>query len=576
MNSTCNLDYEKTYNLIELFLIDFLKQQWKWIILLLIINIIVFPSIQILQPRVLTSAIDNILNLKKGDDIFNFYKNIKQKNSFFFIYLFLLLWIFIILGHTIKNAIDLTITPYLASHSRKLIINKTIERYKNDFKDLKVGEIIQRTQSITKIIIVFWNFIVQEFLPMFLSIMTVIIYFSLFDFQLSFLLICCVFVPYLLIFLAFNDYKYYSDLREQSMLDAWNKTTDSLNNLMNIYINNNIDQENNKINEILNMEAIHTCNLRNYENLYSHFLQFISFTFFTASIFRIFHIYKIKKISKITVISSLFILNTFLFNNNEIIWKLENSSNWFFALMSYNSDFINNIILNKKDKNIKNNINQGNIKFENISFKYNKNDTNYLFKDLTLEIKSNDKIAVLGRSGSGKSTLMKMLVDLHRPQKGKIVIDNVDIKDIDTEYLRNKVMYVNQRTLLFDKSVIYNIKYGNEQISNDKILNLIQKYELETIYQELDNGLQSNCGVNGNKLSLGMQKTTIILRAILNKCKIIIMDEPLAGIDQNTRKKIIKLIISECQNKTLIVITHDKEILPYMNKTINLQSLKRN
>ena len=122
--------------------------------------------------------------------------------------------------------------------------------------------------------------------------------------------------------------------------------------------------------------------------------------------------------------------------------------------------------------------------------------------------------------------------------------------------------------------LMYNIKYGNEDISDDKILKIIQKYELQSIYQELENGLQSNSGINGNNLSLGMQKTTIILRSIINKSKIIIMDEPLSGLDNKTRQKIIKLIISECKDKTLIVITHDKEILPYMNKRINLQSLK--
>ncbi len=564
----------ETYNLIKLFLFDFLRVQWKWIVLLLIINIIIFPSIQILQPRVLTSAINNIINLQKNDDILNFSKNFKQKNTFYFVYIFLLLWILIIIGHTVKNSVDLTITPYLASHTRKLIINKTIERYKNDFKDLKVGEIIQRTQSITKIIIVFWSFIVQDFLPMFLSMIVVVLYFSLFDIKLSFLLTCCIFIPYFLIFLAFSNYKEYSDVREQSMVNAWNKTTDSLNNLMNIYINNNIDDENKKINKILDEEAIHTCNLRNYENLYSHFLQFISFLFFSGAIFRLFHLFKIKKISKTIIISSLFILNTFLFNNNEIIWKLENSTNWFFALMSYNTKFINNIVQVDNNRNIKNNITNGNIKFENISFKYNKNDSNYLFKDLSFNIDSNEKIAVIGRSGSGKSTLMKMLVDLHRPQRGKITIDGVNIKDIDTEYLRSKVMYVNQRTLLFNKSVLQNIKYGNENVSDDQIIKLIQKYNLQDVYKELQNGLQSNCGVNGNNLSLGMQKTTIILRSILNNSKIIIMDEPLAGLDQSTRIKIIKLIITECKNKTLIVITHDKEILPYINKKINLQNLK--
>ena len=71
-----------------------------------------------------------------------------------------------------------------------------------------------------------------------------------------------------------------------------------------------------------------------------------------------------------------------------------------------------------------------------------------------------------------------------------------------------------------------------------------------------------------------MQKTTIILRAVLNNSKIIIMDEPLAGLDSETRQKIIKLIITESKNKTLLVVTHDKEILPYMNKVINLKNLK--
>ena len=114
-----------------------------------------------------------------------------------------------------------------------------------------------------------------------------------------------------------------SDLREQSMVDAWNKTTDSLNNLMNIYINNNIKQENEKINTILDKDRNnHTCNLRNYENLYSHSLQIISLIFFTTGIFRLFHIYKIKNIKNYYCI--IFIYIKYNLYNIEIIskWKV--------------------------------------------------------------------------------------------------------------------------------------------------------------------------------------------------------------------------------------------------------------
>lgn len=576
MEDKYNVNYNDVFKVINFFLIDFLKQQWKWVILLIIVNLIVFPSIIILQPRIITKIIESLSSITKNTNIFDINKNIKNKNTYYFVYIFICLWLIIILGHTVKNSIDLTITPYLASNTRKLIINNIIKRYKNDYKDIKIGEVIQRTQSITKIILVFWQFFVQDFLPLFLGVVGIIIYFSTFNLTLGLILLCSILIPLLLIFMVFNDYKSYSDSREQVMVNAWNKITDSLNNLMNIYINNNIDSENEKINKLLDIEAKRTCNLRNYENLYSHLLQVIGLLFFGAGIFKLFDIYKTDKINKTILISSLFICNTFFHNVADIIWKTENSANWFMALMCYNTDFIKNIIFNSNNKNIKNNINKGRIVFDNISFKYNKNDNSYLFKDFSFTINSNDKVALLGRSGSGKSTLMKMIIDLHRPQKGKIILDGVEIKDIDTEYLRNNVIYVNQRTALFDKSVMYNIKYGNEKVSDDKIVKLIQNYDLQSVYQELQNGLQSNCGVNGNNLSLGMQKTTIILRSILTNSKVIIMDEPLSGLDQNTRQKVIKLIITECKNKTLIVITHDKEILPYMNKKINLQSLKDN
>jgi ABC-type transport system involved in cytochrome bd biosynthesis fused ATPase/permease subunit len=117
-----------------------------------------------------------------------------------------------------------------------------------------------------------------------------------------------------------------------------------------------------------------------------------------------------------------------------------------------------------------------------------------------------------------------------------------------------------------------NIKFGNS-VSNTEIEYVIKKYQLETVYAGLNEGLETNTGVNGGNLSLGMQKVTILLRGIFKDSKIIIFDEPLAGLDANTRQKIIKLITEYCNGKTVIIITHDKEILPYMNRIINISDL---
>ena len=183
------------------------------------------------------------------------------------------------------------------------------------------------------------------------------------------------------------------------------------------------------------------------------------------------------------------------------------------------------------------------------------------------------KVAFIGQSGSGKSTIMKLLIHLHPLTKGNIYIDDEDINHIDTHYLRNKVIYVNQKTVLFNDSVLHNIQYGTHY-KEDYIMKLMKKYDLLTLFDKLPFGLKSNCGVNGNNLSLGMQKVIITLRGILKPGVVYILDEPLTSLDDQTKKKIIKMLMAELKDKTMIVITHDKEIIPYMNKTMNINHLR--
>jgi len=568
--------HSQFYNTVDVLYFDFIKIYWKIIVALILVNIILFPAIQLIQPIILTAIFDNLSKITNKTDLFDFTSIFKDKTSVYFLYVYVIIWIVIIGAHTLKNAIDLYLSPKIHGFTRTVIHNKIIDRYKNDYKDIKIGNITTLLHSINRLTIYAWTFFTQEYLPQMLSMLVVCFYFLFYDVQIFVYLFVSLILSFIGYVLAYDIYNIKNSNREREVKKIWNKLGDDINNLMNIYINNTVDEEKNKFIELNETEININTDLKNYENLTSHLIQLVVLIMYIAVYLRLFHLLKIKKQSVSFVISSFIILQGVLYNQLDIIWKVESVIFWFISTISFYSDSISNILLHENNNYVKNNIKNGKIVFDNICFKYNKTDSNYLFKDFSFTINSNDKVAILGRSGSGKTTLMKMIVDLHRPQKGSIYIDNINVKNIDNEYLRGKVMYVNQRTLLFDKSVMYNIKYGNEIISDDKILKLIQKYDLQTIYKELQNGLQSSCGVNGNNLSIGMQKTTIILRSIINDSKIIIMDEPLSGLDQQTRQKIIKLIVTECKNKTLIVITHDKEILPYMNKQINLQSLKKN
>ena len=166
---------------------------------------------------------------------------------------------------------------------------------------------------------------------------------------------------------------------------------------------------------------------------------------------------------------------------------------------------------------------------------------------------------------------MKLLLKLHKLESGEIYIDNKNIEYMSSKYIRDNIIYINQKTQLFNESVMYNIKYGNEGIEENYIKEIMRRYEIDILFKNLEKGLDSISGPNGSNLSLGMQKVIIIMRGILkDKGIIYVFDEPLAGLDMNTRKKIIKLIIDKTKSKTLIVITHDSEIIPYLDRTINL------
>jgi ABC-type bacteriocin/lantibiotic exporter with double-glycine peptidase domain len=193
---------------------------------------------------------------------------------------------------------------------------------------------------------------------------------------------------------------------------------------------------------------------------------------------------------------------------------------------------------------------------------------------LNLQIEGNKKTVILGKSGSGKSTISKLIVKLYNPQKGDIYIDNVNVKNIDTKYLRDKVIYINQKTILFNKSIMDNILYGNDHINDKHVINIMKKYQLDILFHNMKDGLQSSCGVNGNNLSLGMQKIVILLRGVLkNNYKIIIYDEPLAGLDKNSRKKVISMINDLSVDKTVLIITHDNEILDIADNVIEMNKI---
>ena len=101
----------------------------------------------------------------------------------------------------------------------------------------------------------------------------------------------------------------------------------------------------------------------------------------------------------------------------------------------------------------------------------------------------------------------------------------------------------------------------------------LKKYKLDTVFSDLPGGVNANAGLNGGNLSGGMQKITILMRGILKKGNIVILDEPLAGLDKHTITKVIDFVLQETEGKTILVITHDNAIMPYMDRVVDINKL---
>ena len=201
-------------------------------------------------------------------------------------------------------------------------------------------------------------------------------------------------------------------------------------------------------------------------------------------------------------------------------------------------------------------LNNGSIKFKNISFNYLSNTENKVLKNINIEINGGKMTALVGHSGSGKSTMLNLIPRIYDPINGNILVDEEDIKNINLDSLRKEISIVDQNTTLFDDTVLNNIKYAKPTASKDEVVKASELAMCSDFISKLENGFDTMIGENGVKLSGGEKQRLSIARAFLKDSKIILLDEATSSLDSDTEEKIQKALAKLTSNKTTIVIAH--------------------
>ena len=198
---------------------------------------------------------------------------------------------------------------------------------------------------------------------------------------------------------------------------------------------------------------------------------------------------------------------------------------------------------------------EGEIEYQDIWFRYNPS-APYLLKGLNLKIPAGSFVAIVGLSGSGKSTATKLLPRLYEPEKGKILVDNMDISKLELYSLRKQIGIVPQDTLLFDGSISENITLTNPSASQDEIDEAVEISCSDEFIRNLPAKYDTKVGERGSNLSGGQRQRLAIARTILQKPSVLIMDEATSALDYQTERRVSENLMKKLKGQTVLYVTH--------------------
>lgn len=558
---------DKAISFVKEFLTDFVKKHPLSILLFFVYLVIVILQ-DIALPHFsgkLVNAIQNKHNLVKP----------------FLIILAIIIGIQAL--YTYNEWQDTLLYPEMHGLMRDKMVDHILKAYSSNYAEIDVASVLMRAIKLPATLFTFLDqlrYVVTPYIFVYAATTT---YIMMQDVTLGLIVLVCQVILFVSVFMSPQNC-------EKSAFDAERKTItiadhieDVLNNLISVFSQNQEDKEREHIHkqheELVEQQAVLA------KCIYQ--LKFAMFpvmaVFIAAFMYRCFILVKTKRMDAGRFVA-LFMILTYISNS---MWRIiaqmrDTIPRWgriregltMFEKPQVAQDvetYKDDIVSHQQALSASNNA----IVVEQVFFKY-PDSTNFILKGLNLIIPDRQKVAIVGRIGCGKSTLLKLIMKYYTPTRGNLYWHGLSYTQMTTDDVRATVGYVHQNPALFKRSIYDNITYGLDPkiVTPDVIMAILRHIKMETIFDNISDGLHGNAGRKGSKLSGGQKQMVWLLRIFFKQPDILILDEPTASVDLETKQAIQVMLELVMKNKTVIIVTHDRFLLDYVDRVITLDNGK--
>jgi ABC-type multidrug transport system fused ATPase/permease subunit len=549
----------KNKNILIGFVLDFYKQNILWLIVTIVVLFVTTPLEMI--------VLSNLFSKFTG-----YINKLDHDNSMSTLWKIAFLYIIIDVIYMINSYYDKICYPKMEKFIRFKLIDLIFKNIEVNYDHENISNIILRLLQIPNVAVsctqsfTYWMF---TFCITIISILAYILYINLEIGGIMIILFCIFFLTYYYVLLKVKNKSGERD-KEEKVLTT--HVDDVLSNSLSVIACKKIKDEKEYLENKHNIyDKKHEEQLW-YSSKGLYLFSFIVTVILVIYIYIILRFYKAKKITSEDTIKLVIIILFFIRYLKTTVNRTIQVA-VIYGKLEESEQCIKNIVNETAGNGMKKNIPvTGDIEFKNVSFEYSSKDPNTntntntqklekkhkSLDNVSFKIKPLDRVAVIGSNGSGKSTIIKLIMGYYNVSDGEVIHNGVNVLDINREYLRSKIAIINQKVVLFDRSIIDNICYGNN-IPKEKVKQIIKNLQVMRVFKNQPQGLETLAGLHGSSLSGGQKQIIYLLRCYLSNKPIIIMDEPTAAVDSIHKKYIMRMVDEMAKKSTLIVVTHDAE-----------------